>query len=111
MYPTSILSACASEAASTSLAATPVVTAEAPDNPNTILVDGSSTVGPITLKVAETFGHDHPEIEVPVSISGTGPARLIFLMPLAPSKPQKLKSASKMASNTSKYPLPLTDWR
>jgi phosphate transport system substrate-binding protein len=67
-----LLSACASEAASTSLSPTPVVAEESPHKANTILVDGSSTVGPITLKVAEAFGHEHPEIEIPVGISGTG---------------------------------------
>src|SRR5215470_314050 len=67
-----ILSACTSEAASTSPATTPVVAEKAPDKPNSILIDGSSTVGPITQKVAETFGQDHPDIEIPVSISGTG---------------------------------------
>ncbi len=38
----------------------------------TILVDGSSTVGPITMAVAEEFQKLYPEVRVPVGISGTG---------------------------------------
>ena len=38
----------------------------------TILVDGSSTVAPITVAVAEEFQKQYPEVRVPVGISGTG---------------------------------------
>lgn len=38
----------------------------------TILVDGSSTVAPITIAVAEEFQKLHPDVRVPVGISGTG---------------------------------------
>jgi phosphate transport system substrate-binding protein len=38
----------------------------------TILVDGSSTVAPITMAVAEEFQKQYPEVRVPVGISGTG---------------------------------------
>lgn len=38
----------------------------------TILVDGSSTVAPITAAVAEEFQLQNPEVRVPVGISGTG---------------------------------------
>ncbi|PWH20467.1 MAG: protein sphX [Anaerolineae bacterium] len=38
----------------------------------TILVDGSSTVAPITMAVAEEFQKEYPEVRVPVGISGTG---------------------------------------
>jgi phosphate transport system substrate-binding protein len=38
----------------------------------TILVDGSSTVAPITAAVAEEFQLLNPEVRVPVGISGTG---------------------------------------
>ncbi len=38
----------------------------------TILVDGSSTVAPITIAIAEEFQKLHPEVRVPVGISGTG---------------------------------------
>jgi phosphate transport system substrate-binding protein len=38
----------------------------------TILVDGSSTVAPITAAVAEEFQSVYPEVRVPVGISGTG---------------------------------------
>lgn len=36
-----------------------------------ISVDGSSTVAPITSLVAEEFGNAHPDVRVPVGISGT----------------------------------------
>lgn len=50
------------------------VTAQAPAGPveGTILVDGSSTVAPITAAVAEEFQAEFPEVRVPVGISGTG---------------------------------------
>lgn len=38
----------------------------------TILVDGSSTVAPVTAAVAEEFQAEFPEVRVPVGISGTG---------------------------------------
>lgn len=37
-----------------------------------IIIDGSSTVFPITRGVAEQFRKQHPEVEVPVASSGTG---------------------------------------
>ena len=52
---------------------------EIPDNPdeNPVLtgqfeIDGSSTVGPITLAVAEEFSKIHPNVRIPVGVSGTG---------------------------------------
>ena len=38
----------------------------------TILIDGSSTVGPVSAAVAEEFVKKFPEVRVPVGISGTG---------------------------------------
>lgn len=38
----------------------------------TILVDGSSTVAPVTQAVAEEFQALYPDVRVPVGISGTG---------------------------------------
>ena len=38
----------------------------------TILADGSSTVGPFTTRAAENFKQQNPDIEVTVGISGTG---------------------------------------
>ncbi|MFN3741993.1 MAG: PstS family phosphate ABC transporter substrate-binding protein [Anaerolineales bacterium] len=38
----------------------------------TILVDGSSTVAPITMAVAEEFQKQFQKVQVPVGISGTG---------------------------------------
>lgn len=37
-----------------------------------ILIDGSSTVFPISQAVAEEFRVDRPEVQIPVGISGTG---------------------------------------
>ncbi len=44
----------------------------AEDVEGTILVDGSSTVAPITAAVAEEFQKEYPNVRVPVGISGTG---------------------------------------
>ena len=38
----------------------------------TILADGSSTVGPFTTRAAENFKQENPDVEVTVGISGTG---------------------------------------
>lgn len=45
----------------------------------TITIDGSSTVGPISIAVAEEFRKLHPDVEVPVGISGSsaGLARFV----------------------------------
>lgn len=50
---------------------TPAPTTEA-DVEGTILVDGSSTVAPITAAIAEEFRKKFPNVRVPVGISGTG---------------------------------------
>ncbi len=42
------------------------------ETPASIRVDGSSTVFPISMAVAEDFRKDHPRIKVPVRASGTG---------------------------------------
>jgi phosphate transport system substrate-binding protein len=53
------------------ITATPeAMTAE--DVEGTILVDGSSTVAPITAAVAEEFQKEYSNVRVPVGISGTG---------------------------------------
>jgi len=49
-----------------------VITPTAGPVEGTILVDGSSTVAPITQAVAEEFQALYPEVRVPVGISGTG---------------------------------------
>ena len=38
----------------------------------TITVDGSSTVGPLTLAAEELFTADNPDVQIPVGTSGTG---------------------------------------
>lgn len=37
-----------------------------------IVIDGSSTVYPVTVAAAEDFRKEHPNVQVPVGISGTG---------------------------------------
>ncbi|WP_437203909.1 PstS family phosphate ABC transporter substrate-binding protein [Planctomicrobium sp. SH664] len=37
-----------------------------------VMIDGSSTVAPITSAIAEEFSHTHPRVRVPVGTSGTG---------------------------------------
>jgi phosphate transport system substrate-binding protein len=37
-----------------------------------IVIDGSSTVGPLTKAVAESFNQDNPDVEIQVGESGTG---------------------------------------
>lgn len=49
-----------------------VITPTAGPLEGTILVDGSSTVAPITMAIAEEFQKLNPEVRVPVGISGTG---------------------------------------
>ncbi|KPL82479.1 protein sphX [Thermanaerothrix daxensis] len=53
------------------ITATPAPTTSA-DIEGTILVDGSSTVAPITAAIAEEFQSEYPNVRVPVGISGTG---------------------------------------
>ncbi|GIV65936.1 MAG: PstS family phosphate ABC transporter substrate-binding protein [Chloroflexota bacterium] len=49
-----------------------IITPTAGPVEGTILVDGSSTVAPITQAVAEEFQREFPDVRVPVGISGTG---------------------------------------
>ena len=37
-----------------------------------IIIDGSSTVYPVTVAAAEEFRKDHPKVQIPVGVSGTG---------------------------------------
>ncbi len=53
------------------ITATPAPKTDA-DVEGTILVDGSSTVAPITAAIAEEFQTQFPNVRVPVGISGTG---------------------------------------
>lgn len=79
-----LLSACtaAAPAPSASAPAAEAPAAEAPaaeapaaaqdSGADTIIIDGSSTVAPITSAVAEEFQRENPNVRVPVGISGTG---------------------------------------
>ena len=76
---TAVLAACgdaqvATNEVSVETVAEKIVEVTPPSGPmaGTILVDGSSTVGPITAAVAEEFQKKFPDVRVPVGISGTG---------------------------------------
>ena len=68
-----VLSACAgaAEEAEAPAAEAPAVE-EAPALSGTILLDGSSTVGPFAEAAAELFMAENPGVSVTVGISGTG---------------------------------------
>ena len=76
-----VLSACtaAAPAAQAPAAQAPAAQESAAQEPaaqesgaDTIIIDGSSTVAPITSAVAEEFQRENPNLRVPVGISGTG---------------------------------------
>jgi phosphate transport system substrate-binding protein len=66
-----VLSACAG-AAEDAAPAAPAATEEASALSGTILLDGSSTVGPFAEAAAELFMNENPGVQVTVGISGTG---------------------------------------
>lgn len=73
-----ILAACSSPPSPTPEVVIPtqvvekVITPTAGPIEGTILIDGSSTVAPISMAIAEEFQKQYPEVRVPVGISGTG---------------------------------------
>lgn len=71
-----VLSACTAAAPAAQEPAAQEPAAQAPaaqeSGADTIIVDGSSTVAPITSAVAEEFQRENPNLRVPVGISGTG---------------------------------------
>ena len=72
-----VISACATaapsaEKATTSQSAETVPTAESVKLTGDILIDGSSTVYPITVAVAEEFVKTQPDVRPSVGLSGTG---------------------------------------
>ena len=69
-----VLSACAgaAEEAEAPVAEAPAATEEAIELSGTILLDGSSTVGPFAEAAAELFMNENPGVQVTVGISGTG---------------------------------------
>jgi phosphate transport system substrate-binding protein len=69
-----VLSACAGAAdeAEAPVAEAPAATEEASGLSGTILLDGSSTVGPFAEAAAELFMNENPGVQVTVGISGTG---------------------------------------
>lgn len=71
-----VLSACTAAAPAAQAPAAQESAAQAPaaqeSGADTIIVDGSSTVAPITSAVAEEFQRENPNLRVPVGISGTG---------------------------------------
>ncbi len=73
----------------------------------TILVDGSSTVAPITMAVAEEFQKVYPQVRVPVGISGTGGGFKKFCVGETDisdaSRPIKSSEAEACAQNNVEY--------
>jgi phosphate transport system substrate-binding protein len=69
-----VLSACAgaAEEAEAPAAEAPAATEEVSTLSGTILLDGSSTVGPFAEAAAELFMNENPGVQVTVGISGTG---------------------------------------
>lgn len=68
-----LLSACATEAEEAPAEETTApAEAEAPELSGTIVLDGSSTVGPFAEAAAEAFMMENPGVTVTVGISGTG---------------------------------------
>ncbi len=72
-----LLAACAPAAAQPTVAPGTTASTDAAPAPRggvegTILIDGSSTVAPITSAVAEEYQKVNPDVRVPVGISGTG---------------------------------------
>jgi phosphate transport system substrate-binding protein len=68
-----VLSACAGAAEEAEAPAeAPAATEEASALSGTILLDGSSTVGPFAEAAAELFMNENPDVQVTVGISGTG---------------------------------------
>lgn len=68
-----VLSACTAAApAPAASAPAAAVQAAQESGADTIIIDGSSTVAPITSAVAEEFQLENPNVRVPVGISGTG---------------------------------------
>jgi len=70
--PFSLLAAFALGAALTACGGNDDASANSSTLQGTVLIDGSSTVFPITEAVAEEFGHLHPRVRVTVGVSGTG---------------------------------------
>lgn len=103
-----LVAACAAPAAQTGSApaaqqeAAPVATGEV-----TILIDGSSTVAPITSAVAEEFQRENPKVRVPVGISGTGGGFKKFCAGETDisdaSRPIKASEAEECAANDIEY--------
>lgn len=84
----------------------------------TILVDGSSTVAPITMLLPKSFRSNTPRFafrlasQAPaVASRNSATARQIFQMPPDRSKNLKLSFVRKTGLNTSNCRLPLTAWR
>ena len=100
-----VVAGCAPAAAPAS--ATTPAQAEAPAEDVMILIDGSSTVAPITSAVAEEFQRENPNVRVPVGISGTGGGFKKFCAGETDiqdaSRPIKASEAEECAANGIKY--------
>ena len=72
-----------------------------------VRIDGSSTVFPITMAIAEEFQNLHPNMNVPVGVSGTGGGFKKFAIGECDindaSRPIKEKEIAKCAENEIEY--------
>ena len=79
-----------------------LISCSANNESSTVEIDGSSTVFPISMAAAEIFRETHPEIQIPVGISGTGGGFKRFTVgeiPISdasrPIKDQEVKDATE----------------
>ncbi|RIK41706.1 MAG: protein sphX [Chloroflexi bacterium] len=100
-----LVAACAAPAAQTGSA--PAAQEQPAAGEVTILIDGSSTVAPITSAVAEEFQRENPNVRVPVGISGTGGGFKKFCAGETDisdaSRPIKESEAEECAANDIEY--------
>lgn len=79
-----------------------LISCSANSESSTVEIDGSSTVFPISMAAAEIFRETHPEVQIPVGISGTGGGFKRFTVgeiPISdasrPIKDQEVKDATE----------------
>ena len=78
-----------------------LISCSANSESSTVEIDGSSTVFPISMAAAEIFRETHPEVQIPVGISGTGGFKRFTVgeIPISdasrPIKDQEVKDATE----------------
>jgi len=102
------LSSCAGDNATTSTSPSPDAMAPAAGNlSGQVVIDGSSTVAPISKAIAEEFGKANADVKVPVGTSGTGGGFKKFCGGESDisnaSRPIKTKEAEECAKNNIEF--------